>query len=199
MRIYKSVEIIDEDIFNKTNGESVTVVKVVSKKMADYILSKSKQLEDVDEAGAALRVAIDGEETNIVFDTDSFYERNDIEDFIESLLDAIESTVADYDEFEEIFDDLDDVSEDIINSIKHMEWFTKLYVGKNNLDYVEDMYFEEAKKEYAIANDIDSDDVDDDEVTDYIYDADFAYVTETITYEKSKKKSWSIDRTLDLW
>ena len=199
MRIYKSVEIIDEDIFNKTNGESVTVVKVVSKKMADYILSKSKQLEDVDEEGAALRVAIDGEETNIVFDTDSFYERNDIEDFIESLLDAIESTVADYDEFEEIFDDLDDVSEDIINSIKHMEWFTKLYVGKNNLDYVEDMYFEEAKKEYAIANDIDSDDVDDDEVTDYIYDADFAYVTETITYEKSKKKSWSIDRTLDLW
>lgn len=199
MRIYKSVEIIDEDIFDKTTGETVTVVKVVSKKMADYILSKSNQLEDVDEEDAALRVAIDGEEINIVFDTDSFYERNDIDDFVESLLDAIESTVADYDEFEEIFDDLDDVSDGIINSIKHMEWFTKLYVGKNDLDYVEDMYFEEAKKEYAIANDIDSDDVDDDEVTDYIYDADFAYVTETITYEKSKKQSWSIDRTLDLW
>jgi hypothetical protein len=80
-----------------------------------------------------------------------------------------------------------------------MEWFVKKYVGKSDLDYILENFFNEAKQKYALIEDIEEELVDDSDVVNYICNADFAYVTEKATYIKNASEDWIESREVSLW
>lgn len=194
MKIYLKDEILSESLFDIYEMENCTVITVVSKKLSDYFLSKSKEIEEMDEESVGFKMSIDGEEINFVFMDETCLSGNVINFFIDDLMDSLFYGC----DFEDFCDEISEDSEEITENIERMEWFVKKYVGKSDLDYIEENFFDEAKQKYALINDIEEELVDDSDVVNYIGNADFAYVTEKATYIKNASEDWIESREVYL-
>lgn len=195
MKIYSKDEIVSESLFDICEMENCTVITVVSKKMSDYFLSKSEEIEEMNEESVGFKMSIDGEEINFVFMDETSLSGNVINFFIDDLMDSLFSGC----DFEVFCDEISEESEEITENIERMEWFVKKYVNKSDFDYIVANFFDEAKQEYALINDIEKELVDDSDVVNYIDSADFAYVTEKATYVKNASEDWIESREVSLW
>ena len=199
MELKKKDEIITPDIL-EDYGPDVSIVTVKSNAFAAYLAEKADILDEIDEDDVEFSISIDNaNEVNIVFNRETDL-CDEFEFFFRYLEDAFsEDCGLDFCDYEDELSDFEDMVKP--EDIESIEWYKRVMYNQDSFDCVLDMYFDEAKKQYAIENDIEDDaidDIDDNDVNEFISGSFVAYAFQKYVYNKATGEDGILEKYIEL-
>ena len=198
MEIQKKSEVIEEEMLEEY-GEDLSIVSIRSKALAKYIKSKADVIDEIDEDDVEdFKIAVDGAMTILVFNG-PYSNCENFECFFETIKQHICDCGIDEDDFDDWFSDFYDCVND--DDIEEIDWHYRNRLDRHCFDTVADRYFAEAKKQYMTDNNIEEsafDDVSDEDVRNFVYGSNVAYVTIGFVYNKELGEDKVFIKTFEL-